>query len=171
MGWTGRHDTRPAHEVVVDEIQEGGGYSVVGRSGRYYAVRNNTTGTVFGLVALVRRERGGYILTKLVTEDMGPCESRCPERILAMLSPAQDEYALAWRERCRANAAAGKTAPKLEPGTVVQIDPMAFTNGEIVTRFTYLGGFRGRSERGTGIRLPRNWRTAYRWSVAEGVTA
>lgn len=40
---------------------------------------------------------------KDMSEDMGPCEDRCPASILSLLSPTDDEYALAWRERCRAN--------------------------------------------------------------------
>lgn len=40
---------------------------------------------------------------KNMSEDMGPCESDCPASILSVLSPTDCEYALAWRERCRAN--------------------------------------------------------------------
>lgn len=40
---------------------------------------------------------------KDMSEDMGPCEDRCPASILSLLSPTDYEYALAWRERCRAN--------------------------------------------------------------------
>jgi hypothetical protein len=37
---------------------------------------------------------------------MGPCESDCPEDILDLLTPTDRPYAIAWRARCRANAAA-----------------------------------------------------------------
>lgn len=42
---------------------------------------------------------------KDMDESMGPCERDCPLSILALLSPRDDEYALAWREDCRDNAA------------------------------------------------------------------
>ena len=45
---------------------------------------------------------------------MGPCERECPVSILNLLSPRDDEWALAWREDCRDNAAkkaAAKKAP------------------------------------------------------------
>lgn len=33
-------------------------------------------------------------------ETMGPNEAKCPVGILKLLTPTDDEYALAWRERC-----------------------------------------------------------------------
>ena len=66
---------------------------------------------------------------KDMSEDMGPCESDCPASILSALSPTDDEYALAWRERCRANIEKKK-------------DPHALKNLPIgaVIRFTRRGG-------------------------------
>lgn len=170
MGWDGRMDRRPVHEVVTEELESGGNSTVLARSGKYYAVRDNKTGIVFGLVVLSRRENRVWLYIKYVTEEMGPSESNCPDRILNMLSSADQVggYAAEWRERCRANNAAKKAAnvTKLEPGMVIELEtPMTFSNGEEVTRMTYRGGFRARSERGTGLRLPKNWRTAYRWSI------
>ncbi len=37
---------------------------------------------------------------KDMAESMGPHESRCPERILKLLTPTDSEYALEWRKRC-----------------------------------------------------------------------
>ena len=34
-------------------------------------------------------------------EEMGPVVSECPNRILDLLSPTNEESALAWRSRCR----------------------------------------------------------------------
>ncbi len=38
---------------------------------------------------------------KDLPESMGPAASFCPERILDLLSPTENEYALEWRARCR----------------------------------------------------------------------
>lgn len=176
MGWYGRIDPRPVAKVVTEELERENRYKVVGRSGKYYAVRNLDTGTVFGLVVLSRRENRVWLYTKLVTEDMGPAESSCPESVLRLLSPAEivGGYAAEWRQRCREHnatkAAAG--AVKLSPGMVVElVEPITFANGETVTRMTFRGGFRFRSERGTGLVLPKNWRTTYQWRIVETVTA
>lgn len=75
----------------------------------YAAVRrvNLLTGDtrVFGCVVLVRYTRNGEMGRKEMSEDMGPCESRCPRTILALLDPPESEYAAAWRARCERNAA------------------------------------------------------------------
>lgn len=55
---------------------------------------------------------------KEIGETMGPVESECPASILARLSPVEQieqhhlcrEWAQAWRDRCRANAAARRAA-------------------------------------------------------------
>lgn len=40
---------------------------------------------------------------KDMDETMGPCEDRCPAKILALLSPTDSKYANEWRQRCREN--------------------------------------------------------------------
>ncbi len=65
---------------------------------------------VFALVCLIDynpRDAEGFVFGyKDMTEHMGPCESDCPEDILDLLTPTDRPYAIAWRARCRANAAA-----------------------------------------------------------------
>ncbi len=64
---------------------------------------------------------------------MGPCECDCPEQILNLLTPTTQEYALQWRVRCRASAAARralKAKPMPRPGQIIVFDePLAFTDG------------------------------------------
>lgn len=43
---------------------------------------------------------------KDMDETMGPCESKCPASILALLTPTDSQWANEWRERCRQNMAA-----------------------------------------------------------------
>lgn len=134
MGWTGTH--RPRGQSLKDFFQEQWGsgtntildFATVKRSTCYAAVQNNQTGEVFGVVILVKYSRDYHynITYKDMDETMGPNESECPARILALLSPTTHKYALAWRERCRANLA--KPVPKY--GDVIRFDaPLHFTNG------------------------------------------
>ena len=84
----------------------------------YYAavemIRPDSPREVFALVCLVDhnpRDPEGYIFGyKDMDEGMGPVESHCPEDILDLLTPTTRHYALAWRERCRANAARRRAA-------------------------------------------------------------
>jgi hypothetical protein len=54
-------------------------------------------------------------------ETMGPVESRCPERILDLLTPTDSEYANEWRARCRAFHAASKARPKIKVGMKLEL--------------------------------------------------
>lgn len=42
---------------------------------------------------------------KDMDETVGPCESKCPASILALLTPTDSQWANEWRERCRKNIA------------------------------------------------------------------
>lgn len=60
---------------------------------------------------------------KDMTENMGPCESRCPKTILELLTPTTSEYANDWRKRCWDRINKRKAAPKVKAG-----DWLKFTN-------------------------------------------
>jgi hypothetical protein len=49
--------------------------------------------------------RDGVLYTKPISEDMGPAEDRCPERILDQLTEPSNQHAREWRQRCRARLA------------------------------------------------------------------
>lgn len=78
-------------------------YSMKGTT-LYCAVRftDKKTGKqeIKGTVTLSRL-RGTELLTKEMTEDVGPCEHACPRRILDKLTPTDHPWALEWREKCR----------------------------------------------------------------------
>ena len=48
------------------------------------------------------RERENFWM-KVMSEDMGPFYYDCPESILRLLSPTDNQYALEWRRQCREN--------------------------------------------------------------------
>ena len=104
----------------------------------YYAavelLRPDRDHEVVALVCLVRykpRDREGYVFGyKDMDETMGPCEAECPPAILDLLTPNTNEYALAWRERCRAAVARRTAKPRLRNGwTLVFDEPITFTDG------------------------------------------
>lgn len=57
---------------------------------------------VIGVVALTRMDREGYFMVKTMEETSGPYSYECPESILKLLSPTDNEWANQWRENCRA---------------------------------------------------------------------
>ena len=104
----------------------------------YYAavevVPTDAPREVTAVVCLVRynpRDAEGYVFGyKDIDETMGPCEADCPAAILDLLTPTASEYALRWRERCRAAIAKRAAIPKLRDGDlVVFTEPIRFTDG------------------------------------------
>lgn len=139
MGWTSYHANYYKPNGSVDRKKEMDAYftwteenkkvSVLKSTmkGRvYYAaikVESETENTVVGTVALTcgQDPNDPYFNfgCKIISEDMGPNESHCPKSILALLSPTENEYALAWRERCMKNAEK-QPLSKLPVGTIIQ---------------------------------------------------
>lgn len=59
---------------------------------------------VQGAIVVVRprpEEGANACLVSAIAEDEGPFASFCPQRILDLLSPTNNELALDWRDRCR----------------------------------------------------------------------
>jgi hypothetical protein len=104
MGWTYFRPSagKPTLEILREELPSLTFHetAVVGRT-FYAACTHPSEPGVFGLVVLIDRRNGefGY---KDMGEEMGPCESECPARILDKLSdPPPNDYARDWRARCR----------------------------------------------------------------------
>lgn len=110
MGWTGCFiDCPKTKEERIREALRQEGYhaedivdmALVGTV-LYMAVRLQN-GIVYGTVLLTNYDRYRQeFYTKVIGEDMGPCEIDCPKRILDKLSPTDNEYAITWRDRCDA---------------------------------------------------------------------
>ena len=150
MGWTGGELQGPFTARAAIEFDLGAEFAsrVIDavRYGQvvYAAVRSRDQQQVFGLVLLAERH-DGLLYTKPISEDMGPVEDRCPERILDLLGEPSNDRARQWRERCRARLA--KPLPR-EGQTVAFAKALAFTNGEAHSTFTYQGGSRFRAGNG-----------------------
>lgn len=139
----------------------------------YAAVERVTPSTgareVWALICLVRynrRDRKGYIFGyKDMEESMGPCEDRCPARVLDLLTATDNAYARAWRARCRARLARQaetNAKPTPRPGDVLVLsEPLLFRDGRRLDRFQAVrapGRRRGvvfRSAAGGLYRIPR----------------
>jgi len=170
MGWTGTQTDRPSHEVVREEIEYGGGYVVVARRGRYYAVKRLADGEVFGVVALTQRGEG-MVYTKLVDESMGPYEKDAPIQILDLLSdPPVNEWAANWRAESRRRAEAKKAMPVVRKGDTVRLSkPIKFTNGLEADTFQFERDYTFRAG-GVRVSLPKDWKTRYEWTKEEVMT-
>lgn len=80
---------------------------------------------VWAAVMMVTLNPFGY---KDMSEDMGPGIHRCPESILKLLTPTENEYAKQWRADAWNHIAARAAAPKV--GEVIEFaEPVSFTDG------------------------------------------
>ena len=126
----------------------------------YGAVRNNETGEVWALIVLQQRLRGHYNYgRKEMDETAGPFYYDCPDRILDLLTPTTNAYALEWRAKCRAKNAAKATRPKVKAGDTIRLaEPLSFGDGYTGDTFTYVSGsvFRATGQVNR-YRIPR-WR-------------
>lgn len=67
---------------------------------------------------------------KDVDEEMGPIHANCPERILRLLTPTENENARQWRQECWENLRVRRTRPVLRKGMVIRFaEPIQFTTG------------------------------------------
>jgi len=67
---------------------------------------------------------------KDMDETMGPYRYNCPERILNLLTPTENELAKKWREKCWERIRAKKARPRLKKGMVIKFaKPIVFRSG------------------------------------------
>lgn len=140
--------------------------ALVNASEWYAAVENidNTTGRreVWCAVFLVKmwrtKEVGDFnICYKDQCESMGPCATNCPERILKLLTPTDNETTNVWRAACRERLALRKAKPPLVAGTVLVADPpISFSDGTQQAQLTI------RQRRGSRV----SFHGGYRLSIA-----
>ncbi len=73
---------------------------------------------------------------KDMDESMGPVESECLEKILKLLMPTDEKYAIEWRERCWSNLKKKKACPKLELEMAIKTNsPLKFADGSVIDSF------------------------------------
>lgn len=71
---------------------------------------------------------------KDMDETMGPYLRNCPEHILDLLTPTENDYALSWRASCREVIAAKKAKGKVGPGSVLAYGGRHYTVVESLGR-------------------------------------
>lgn len=137
MGWTYTYRPRGMTDRAWFADRLGAGFEILDcatvRGTWYAAVRSlRMPDEVWGAVFLTRRvpkARDGYNFGwKDMDETMGPCESRCPARILALLTPLEPgkyPYAEEWRKRCHETARRQAALPKIGQ-TIRLLDTVTF---------------------------------------------
>lgn len=166
MGWTevGYRTPGESHaefferEILGDGRRIIAGAHIGGIGGTYYAaVRELDAGEVWALVVLTGGRSGSSFRWKEMSEEMGPSEDSCPERILELLTPTRNEYALAWRERCRARLA---RVASVSQGTAVEFGADFLTPEGPCRSFVAVDPHQGifRAESGTTYRIG-SWKT------------
>lgn len=151
----------------------------------YAAVRTISTGEVWALVVLMRWTRGRFNFAyKDLDETMGPAEADAPAAVLDALTPTDHEYALEWRQRCRANlahrAAARQRQREVTAGVVIQTAAaLLFENGlqarlfECVHRSGRRIRWQAITDDGTRFpcRLGSRWAERYSWEIIPAAAA
>jgi len=103
---------------------------------------DGTRKSVIGIVCLLGYKPHDYYNFgyKDMSEEMGPCESECPERILKLLTPTTYEWAQQWRDRCWENIKKRSTV-KVKKGDKIKFkDEISFCSGAVLDTFTFLKG-------------------------------
>lgn len=171
MGWTGTHTTLTTSEFLRQRWERDGNYKVVAHSGKYWVMEKtcgDKQGQRFAVVVLSRKTRDGDITWKEITEDMGPYDCDCPNRLLDLLSPTDNEYAQEWRAKCRERNS-HKTTGKLVPGdrVVFSGNLPRFSNGLEVVTGEFLRGYKFRlttaDDRTFVGSMRKDWKTYYTW--------
>lgn len=122
------------------------------------ATREPTVGAVVCNLDYAPNDRFNFGY-KDVGEESGPIEDECPERILDRLSETTYEYALDWRERCRARIQRRKAQPSLKTGSYLRMDSaVEFADGRSREIFYIEDAKRRRfiSDDGRRCKIPRS---------------
>lgn len=146
MGWSSIHLNMPVKDWFKKNVSEEAtvlDVAIVKRNTLYAAIRENKTGFVYCAVYLLSWSKGyNNFSYKPMVEFVGPCESECPERILKLLSPLNNEidpngWAEEWRKRCWDNI---NNRKKMKLGYILKANmPISFTNGDNYQYFKKIG--------------------------------
>ena len=136
MGWTFQHKPRNVREELDRQLtwsnDEGArrvlDSAIVGMREYYAAVEHTKPdGTrvvwaaVFMLQFVPKAHDGLTFGYKDMDETCGPYAWRCPEKILALLTETDNEYANSWRAKCREYHARRAALPKLAEGMRLRV--------------------------------------------------
>ena len=139
MGWTGTHkDVGLSLDDFFEEELQDDNFKFVGKSyskGNVYyrAMKDIRNNEVFCMVILLKYSRNSYynFAYKDMTDNMGPYETNCPDYILDLLTPTDNEFANEWRKICRRH---NKLKSSIKVGSILRFKkPIRFSNGVSVT--------------------------------------
>jgi len=147
MGWLSFSMHRPVKEWFKTELNseyELLDAALVERTTFYAAVKNKETGQVICVVYLIRwaPKRWDNFCYNDLTEFAGPCQVNCPQRIIKLLSPLNDEndpngWAREWRKRVEKYWENRNT---INSGKVIKTEnPVSFTSGNEYQYFKKVG--------------------------------
>jgi len=86
---------------------------------------------VFAMVCLIHYNPKSYhnFSYKDMEETAGPYYYNCPERILNLLTPTTNQYAMEWRRECRETIEQKKARPSFKVGDILEFkEPISFSN-------------------------------------------
>lgn len=75
---------------------------------------------------------------KEIDETMGLCYHDCPRKILDLLTPTGNEYALEWRKKCLDILERKANIKKIHVQSVIKTEPITFRDGISRSRFQIL---------------------------------
>jgi hypothetical protein len=152
MGWTSTNRRgRSVKDFLADEFKSDNwkiiDAAIVNRNEYYALIEYQRDAGMYPkgyrsvLVAMLKYAPRSYydISYKDMDETMGPNIDNCPLRILDALAdhPPGNEYAAAWRARCRAK----HTKPRPKANQIVKFpNPILFGNGDKLDTFRYVKG-------------------------------
>lgn len=145
MGWSAFHLDEPVKDWFIrgfNQRAEVLATSLVKFQTLYAAIRDKETGQVWCATYLINFQPKEYdnFAYKNLDEFDGPCRYDCPERILKLLTPLNDEldpegYARNWREKCWIRINAQKEQAKIirkaktKDCVLMSKEILKFTNG------------------------------------------
>jgi hypothetical protein len=147
MGWLSFKMHKPVKEWFkegLDNKYEVLDSALVQRTTFYAAIKNKETGEVFCAVYLIRWSPKSWdnFCYKDMTEFSGPCQVNCPQRIMKLLSPLNDEndcngYAREWRKRVEKYWENRNT---INSGKIIKTEnPLLFRSGDEYQYFKKIG--------------------------------
>ena len=149
MGWTSYHATHYTKSGAIDKKAECDAYFMEGLNRGHYRVEKSAMAggvyyaavrtlkkyvgndiyedlpeeeqRVFGVVFLTETDSKDYynFSYKDMDETMGPGYYDCPESILKLFSPTENEYALEWRKKCHLQNEKQKLLKECPVGTTI----------------------------------------------------
>lgn len=139
MGWIFNHEQTPINRREICRKHVSDKYEVlkdalVG-STWYAAIKNKETGEVFASIALTKIDNSDFCNfgVKWMDEECGPYHCDCPESILNLLSPTENEWALRWRKDCREAAKERKNKSILAAAPLGARLRVTLIGGDVVT--------------------------------------